>query len=407
MKTISVLILMIFTSIATAQELDDYLQIAAKNNPGTKAAYAEFEAAMQKAPQAKGLPDPTLTMSAFGYMEEASFSLMQMFPWFGTLGAKEKASILAAEANYQKFLDQRNKLFYQVSEQYYQLYALEKSIRFQEENLKILKDYKELALAEVESGSGALADVLRTEIRMDETRTALNILNLQRNPIATKFNVLLNRDENAEINVPDTLRVKPEKIKPKPDSIFKAHPRVLQMEKMLAASEVNEKVARKNGLPKFGLGVNYMIIEEGMMMRPSGRDVVMPMLSVSLPIFRGKYKAARKEAEFMQESYRQRIIETENTLSSEYAEAIFAMEKAREMLELYKKQVKSTQQVLDLSLSGYQNATIGFEEVLRIRQELLQYQLAMAKAESNYLTAKAKLNYITKNTSNHEIKNEK
>ena len=44
----------------------------------------------------RSLPDPTFTVSAFGRMietrvgtQEARFSVMQMFPWFGTLEAKE------------------------------------------------------------------------------------------------------------------------------------------------------------------------------------------------------------------------------------------------------------------------------------------------------------------------------
>ena len=53
----------------TAQEdLEDYLQLAASNNPGVQAAYAQFEAALQKSPQVSSLPDPTLTVSAFGRM---------------------------------------------------------------------------------------------------------------------------------------------------------------------------------------------------------------------------------------------------------------------------------------------------------------------------------------------------
>src|SRR5690606_3820876 len=75
-----------------SQSLDDYLKEAAENNPVLKADYAGFEAALQKAPQVASLPDPTLTVSAFGRMietrlgaQEARFSLTQMFPWFGTL----------------------------------------------------------------------------------------------------------------------------------------------------------------------------------------------------------------------------------------------------------------------------------------------------------------------------------
>ena len=69
--------------------------MAAQNNPEMKSAYAHFEAAMQKSPQVVRCSDPTLTMSAFGRMvetrvgsQEARFSFMQMFPWFGTSAVK-------------------------------------------------------------------------------------------------------------------------------------------------------------------------------------------------------------------------------------------------------------------------------------------------------------------------------
>jgi len=419
-KKTKVFLLLLLSLLGTggfAQTLDDYLQIAAENNPSVKTAYAEFEAAMQKAPQVSGLPDPVLTMSAFGIgpmvqtdsgPQMANFSLMQMFPWFGTLGAKEDAAVLMAKAKYQAFNDVRNRLFFEVSVQYFQLYALEKSIGFQEENLKILEDYKELALAEVRSGSGALADVLRTEIRMNDGRTALEILKMQKNPVVVRFNALLNRDKNADVNIPEKVNLQGFQNLvdfSADDSLYQNHPRVTQMEKMLAAAEANEKVAQKNGLPKLGIGLDYMVVSKGMGMMDSGgdgRDAFMPMVSVSIPIFRKKHKAARKEAEFMQESYSQRIIEVENTLSAEYAEAVFTLEKTREMLELYRNQTKNTEQVLDLLLSGYQNATVDFEEVLRTRQALLKYQLNIAQAEADYFTGLSKINYLTTETSNYE-----
>src|SRR5699024_7463629 len=192
------------------------------------------------------------------------------------------------------FNDVRNRLFFEVSVQYFQLYALEKSIRFQEENLKILEDYKELALAEVRSGSGALADVLRTEIRMDDGRTALEILKMQKNPVVVRFNALLNRDKNADVNIPEKVNLQGFQNLvgfSADDSLYQNHPRVTQMEKMLAAAEANEKVAQKNGLPKLGIGLDYMVVSKGMGMMDSGgdgRDAFMPMVSVSIPIFRKK-----------------------------------------------------------------------------------------------------------------------
>ena len=77
-------------------KLDEYLQTAAQNNPGLKVKFNEYMAALERVPQAGALPDPTV---AFGYFvqpietrlgpQQAKISAMQMFPWFGTLSARE------------------------------------------------------------------------------------------------------------------------------------------------------------------------------------------------------------------------------------------------------------------------------------------------------------------------------
>ena len=113
----------------SAQNLEEYFQIAAENNPGLEAKYKAFEAALERIPQANSLQDPTFS---FGYFispvetrvgpQRARFSLTQMFPWFGTLKASGDVATLNAEAQYQVFLDARHKLYYQVAAAYYPLY---------------------------------------------------------------------------------------------------------------------------------------------------------------------------------------------------------------------------------------------------------------------------------------------
>ena len=48
----------------TQDSLSYYLEQAALNNPGVKASYLEYSAALEKVPQAASLPDPELQ---FGY----------------------------------------------------------------------------------------------------------------------------------------------------------------------------------------------------------------------------------------------------------------------------------------------------------------------------------------------------
>ncbi|PKP39369.1 MAG: TolC family protein, partial [Bacteroidetes bacterium HGW-Bacteroidetes-13] len=133
---------LLLTAVSSqAQSLDDYLKIAAENNPGAKAAYLEFEASMQRLPQVSSLPDPTLSMSALGQMietrvgtQEARFSLMQSFPWFGTLKAKKEVAALEADAKFQAYLDRRNELFLKVKTAYYELYEVKHHIHHKMQN---------------------------------------------------------------------------------------------------------------------------------------------------------------------------------------------------------------------------------------------------------------------------------
>ena len=145
LNIIYLIFVLMFNSIyAQNQTLQDYLVIAAQNNPEVKAAYVEFEAAMQKSPQVSSLPDPSLTMSAFGRMietrigsQEARFSFMQMFPWFGTLAAKENAANLMAEASFQKYVDTKNEVFLNIKKMYAEIYELNQMIQLEEKNLQI------------------------------------------------------------------------------------------------------------------------------------------------------------------------------------------------------------------------------------------------------------------------------
>ena len=209
--SINILFLVIL-GIATgqAQTLDEYFQTAAKNNPGLQAKYKEFEAAMQKVPQVSSLPDPTFS---FGYFipkmgsQRAELAINQMFPWFGTLGAQSDAASLSAEAKYQSFLDARNKLYFQVSAAFYPLFELNRWKQIEQKNIEILEAYKSIANIKFKNGMAPMVDVLRVDIMLKDATTKLEILNQKEKPLLTTFNTLLNRNENAEVEIADSVEI--------------------------------------------------------------------------------------------------------------------------------------------------------------------------------------------------------
>jgi len=399
-----ILALLSFSMLANAQEMDNYFKTAAESNPGLHAKFKKFEAAMQKVTQASSLPDPSLSIGYFISPVEtrvgpqrARFSLTQVFPWFGTLKAQAEAATLLAESNYQEFLDARNRLFYQVSAAYYPLVELQRFIAIEEENVRILSSYKAITTVQFQNGKGAMVDVLRVDIMLNDATTNLSILRKKRKPLETRFNKLLNRSSDDQIVIQDSLLSIDLPTDYRRDSLFTSNPILEELELKIEASKANELVANKQGLPKFGVGLDYVIVGKrtDMSLPENGKDVFMPMVTVSLPIFRGKYKAAQKEAQLMQESYSLQKEEVSNKLSSSYDMIWFEMEKQKDLIQLFEDQIVESEQSLSLLFTSFSNSGKEFEEVLRMQQQLLKYQKMKASALSEFHIALAELNYIT------------
>jgi len=388
---------------ATAQSLESYLTTAAENNPGLKAKYKDFEAALERVPQVSSLEDPTLS---FGYFvspvetrlgpQRAKFSLSQMFPWFGTLKAKEDAAALAAEAKYQEFLDARDKLYHDVAATYYPLYKIRQWETIEEENIAILESWKNMATKKLENGESSMVDVLRADIMLKDASTNLKILKDQEKPLLARFNKLLNQPSDQEVEVAEPMISDSFTMDMNRDSLLNNHPTLKRLELMQQSSEASETAARKNGFPKLGVGLDYVAVGErtDMTVDDNGRDVIMPMVSVSIPIFRKKYNAAVKEAQLKQESYALQKEETANNLVAKYEDVWFTISEKSDLVELYNQQIDETGRALRLLSTSYANSGNDFEELLRMQQELLKYEKKKAKALAEYKTAVARMEYL-------------
>ncbi|MCF8224791.1 MAG: TolC family protein [Bacteroidales bacterium] len=389
-----------------AQTLEEYFEIAAGNNPGLKAKYMEYEIAMEKIPQVSSLQDPSFS---FGYFispvetrvgpQRAKFSLSQMFPWFGTLKARGDAVALMAEAKFQSFIDERNRLYYRVAASYYPIYELEKVIAIEKENLEILDSYQTIARSKFRNDNSPMVDVLRVEILREDASTNLEILEKKRKPLVTTFNKVLNREPGETVAIVDTAGLPPLPENYRRDSLLTGHPALNALDLKVRSSEAAEVAARKQGLPKIGAGLDYVIVGEGpLAAADNGKDVLMPMISFSIPIFREKYRSAVREAELNLEMYALQKKEVSNTLESEYEMALFELEQQQELLALYHRQVQTSEQSLNLLFTAYGNSGKDFEEVLRMQQQLLKYEKMAAAAEAKTGIALARIHYLTAKT---------
>ncbi|MDD3556873.1 MAG: TolC family protein, partial [Proteiniphilum sp.] len=290
-----------------------------------------------------------------------------------------------------------NRLYFQVASAYYPLYELKDFVRIEQENISILESYKTIATQKFKNGTGTMVDVLRVDIMLKDAQTNLSILRDKEKPLLTTLNKLLNRSENEPVQISDTLKSVILLDNYRKDSLIVANPKLKALDLKLQASQAAEIVAQKQGLPKLGIGLDYVLVGErtDISMPDNGKNVLMPMVSISIPIFRAKYNASVKESQLMQESYTLQKQEVTNTLFSEYEMVLFQVQQQLQLISLYQQQIQTSQQSLNLLFTSYGNSGKEFEEALRMQQQLLKYQKMSATALVQYHIAVEKINYIT------------
>ncbi|EIM78518.1 hypothetical protein A3SI_03273 [Nitritalea halalkaliphila LW7] len=382
-------------------------------------------------------------------------SLMQMFPWFGMLKAEKAEAAAMAEAVHAAYREVLTEVAYALEISYLEIYRLQALQDLDEQNLALLKALEELALIRLQGGDGALA-AASASARLCPLRgrassassamggmgsmgaapatsasgaasggagmggmeagagsgaySAILRLRMQRMALESaleqrqddlelayfQIGTLLGREEavpvQASLGPAGTRWMLPD-AQELPLEVLEANPMLAMLAKEQLAREQEVKMARLEGAPMIGLGVNYMVFSprpemgapgpEGGMFVPMGmgNNMVMPMVSLNLPLYRRKYKAkaaaAREEAgalALQQDQVRQELFLSFQSLHRDKQEA-------ERRLRLLADQVALLEEALNWAGTALIGNAGSLSEVVNIQQELLSYQAQRIEAE--------------------------
>lgn len=455
-------------------KVQQYLEIAAEQNPELRARFNEYQAALERSPQARGLPDPELSFSLFmmpmeRYMGEqvGDISLMQMFPWFGSLKAGEEEASYMAKMSLERFVEAKIELFYNVKTVWFDLYEKEQVLKVLEEEMELLQSLESLALSTYSTGqtggpsrpsapargngggrsgggqegsgagmsgmnmgggsngggnsrqgsggsqamgsmgsmqgqSGGMVDVLLVQLQIKELENRIVLLEKSQKPLRTAFNKFLNRAPDTEIIISDTLLPAPPPVALSmvPEEVIANHPMIRMYEWDEQAREAQTRMAKLMGRPMFGIGLNYMLFrprevsEHEMGPMENGRNMLMPMATLTLPIYRKKYNAQQREAQFLQEAAVNQRQSAENSLLTELEQLIYDYEAAASRLELIEEQLDFTQQAIRLLTTNYTVGNTRMETLIEQRQNLLRYQEQQLQELTNQHKTVAAINRL-------------
>ena len=403
MKNIKIIICVLFVSaFARAQQLQSYIQEAENNSPEIQAYNLRHNIAEEKVNEANWIPNTEFSAGYFVSEPEtrtgaqrARFSARQMLPWFGTITARENYASSMADAEYVEIVIAKRKLALSVSQSYYILYSITAKQKVLDENIQLLKTYEKLALTSVEVGKASAVDVLRLQIRQNELQQQKEVLAEAYLGEQTAFNKLLNRDKTTIVNVIEELLLPAEDIV-YAENALTLNPELLKYDKLYESIEQSELLNQAERSPMIGFGLDYVPVSErpDLNFSDNGKDIFMPMVSVSIPVFNKKYDSKSKQNELKQLEITAQKDNRLNVLESTFAKALSQRNQARIKYNTQEKNLKQANDAEEILIKNYETGTIDFNDVLDIQELQLKFQINQINAITTYYAQSAVVNYL-------------
>lgn len=387
---------------AQGQSLEEFLEWTRSNNPEIKAGEWQYAIALEKAEEANTLPDTEFGAGWFASETEtrtgpqkARFSVRQMLPWFGTITAREAYAESMAEASQETLALSHRTLSLEVSRTYYALLALTSEKAVVSQNIDLLDLYEQQAITRVEVGKASLVDVLQIQIRRGEMQQELEVLGEQEKALKATLNALVNRNPATEIVVTDSLSFPDTDVIPDTTRL-RGHPELLRYDKLYEGVAREEMLNQKERAPNLGLGLDYVPVQErtDMAFDDNGKDVIMPMVSLTVPVFNSSYKSQTRQNRMKQEEILARQSDRTNRLRARLQEAITERNVARIQYETQEQNLVKARNAEEILLKQYQTGNLDFKQVLDILDLRLELRMKQIGALEKYLNQTALIHYL-------------
>ena len=264
------------------------------------------------------------------------------------------------------------------------------------QNIELLETYETLALTSVEVGKASAVDVMRLQMRQNEMQQRKDVLSQQFLAEQTNLNTLLNRENEVVVTVIDSLMMPSEDFEINSERLA-LHPELLKYDKLYQSIEQSELLNQKESSPMIGFGLDYISVTErpDMNFSDNGKDIVMPMVSLSIPIFNKRHKSQTQQNEFEQQELTVEKQERRNALENLLSKAITERVSARINYATQIKNLKQAKDAEEILIKSYETGTINFNDVLDIQELQLKFQLNLVESVKMYYVQTAVINYLT------------
>lgn len=322
----------------------------------------------------------------------------QKLPWFGKLSLAEDAERARATAASERLRAVRLDVAVSVTRAFAEYAYLGRAIEVTEERLSLLGALDAVVRSSYSSGSASYGDVMKAQIGLARAEDSLASLLSRTDAASSRLAATVGIREAGELPmpaaIPDAGAV--------PDAfdadLFEAsNPDLLALRHEAEAARHELRLSRRAFFPDLTVGVDYIETDDASMpIDDSGKDPLIGVASINLPLWFGKQAAGVRQADSTLEA-RERMVEQRTIeLLAELRNSEFEFADAVRRVALYRDRlVPAAEQSVAATDAAYRGGTADFDALVAAHEAALEFELALARSRADALTAAAELTRLT------------
>ncbi len=389
------------------EDLEALIVTAESTSPALRASFDRWKAALERVPQATALPDPRVSYAYFIEPVETRvgpqrqrFGISQTIPLFGKLGLRGAVAVNAANAAGADFEAARLALRFRLTKLWNDYYYLSREIAITDENVRLLQRLESVALSQYAAGGASHGAVIRAQVELGRLEDRLLTVRDRRGPIVAALNAELGRSPDAVI--PSPVAIDTTSISLSADALRAA---LLERNPELTARTYREeeaaagaRLAGKSALPDLTLGAEYIDTDEARFpdVADSGKDAAVAQASINLPLWFGRTRAEKAQADARLSAARHDVEQLRNRLLSDLEQALFDYRDSERRVNLYALTLlPKARQSLAVAEDSFTTGKMDFLDLVDAQRTLLEFQLAHERALVDRSNARARLDQMT------------
>lgn len=389
--------------------LDELIQEALINNSELKGLFLAWKSDLLKTVSAGTLPEPFFSYS--NYIEavetrvgpqEQSFQLTQQFPFFGKRSKREQRAMTKALQTKERYNASKLKLIYDVKEAYYEYVYLKQMVKITDTNEKLLNHFEKIVQTGYRSGKAANENLLKAQVSLALLADEKTALEDMAKASLVRIKALVGLSVESDLK-PDlsyelfTIEASKFDIGTFTQDMLKSNPVLKEVLYRLDEARHSVSLAKLKFFPDVTVGGTYIETAESQFdVAESGKDPVIVMAKVNLPIWYSSLNSSLLAAKSYFDSQKNLLADMEAKLQAELALVFYKVKDAHRKINLYGNGlIPKANQILKTTEASYKSGEVDFLSLIDAQRSILDMELKFAKAKADYSKQMAKLEQLT------------